>query len=326
MPLFSFKEISMAKYLLIDGNSLGFAAQSSSKLTVGDEEVQAIFGFLRSLQKVLKSYPNYTPICLWDGRAKWRFDLFPLYKDGRESTPEKVAERDAYRAQKPKISEALGYLGVRQITDPNAEADDLAGYFAKKLGEAHPGNHIVMISGDQDWCQLVTPNVSWHDIRSDRKCDHFNFGEFTGFKSTKQFVEAKCMTGDSSDNIPGIGGIGDKGVVEFLEKYNSVDNFLKNFNPKEKHPAAHKRFAFNEAPASSKKFGEMLPMRDAFNRNLKLMSLSDYKPNKSTLVIKNGNFELKEFREFLEDHLFKSIIAQLHDWVIPFQKLQGAKA
>lgn len=330
MPLFSFKEINMAnKYLLIDGNSLGYAAQSSSKLTVGGEEVQAIFGFLRSLQKVLKNYPGYTPTVLWDGRAQWRFDLFPLYKDGRLSAPEKVAERDAYRAQKPKILKVVSMLGVRQITDTEAEADDLAGYFARSLSRGRPDNHVAMISGDQDWCQLITENVSWHDIRYDKKCNHRNFEEFTGFKTPKQFVEAKCITGDTSDNIPGIGGIGEKGVIEFFRKYDSVEEFFiamkTPYNPEEKHPPAHLRFARNERPVSSKKYGAMMPMRDAFNRNMELMELADYIPKKSTLIVDDGCFDLIEFREFLEDRLFKSIIAQLDNWVIPFEKLKGVK-
>lgn len=314
-------------YLLIDGNAIGFAAQDAKKLTIGDEEVQAVYGFIRSIQKILRSYPNYKPIILWDGKAKWRFELFPLYKGNRETTPEKVATREAYRSQKPKIMQAMTSLGVMQILDPNAEADDLAGYFARKLSQASEHNQIVLITGDRDWCQLVDKNVSWRDTRSDARCDHSNFEEFTKFKTPELFLEAKCIVGDTSDNVPGIGGIGKDTVGEFLNRYASIDGFLKEMSEPatrlKKLPAAHQRLLDNGSPKASSKYGAMAPMQDAYKRNMELMQLDGYFPKKSELKIVNGKFELNKFTAFCEDMLFRSILIQMNTWITPFEKLAG---
>lgn len=314
----------MTNYLIIDGNSIGYGAQSMSKLTVGGEEVQAVYGFIKSLQKLLKDYSGYKPIVLWDGRAQWRFDLFPLYKGNREPSP----DREAYKKQKPLIQKALLHLGVVQITDRNAEADDLAGYFSRKLG-ANESNEILLITGDKDWCQLVAKNVEWKCIRTDRNCSMWNFKEFTGVESTNQFVELKALTGDTSDNIPGVGGIGDVGALQLLKEFGDVGNFIRVstdlLSEGRKLPAVTKRFVNNEAPADSPKYGKMLPMKQAFERNMNLMRLDNYVPNKSSLrTVGNGDMYSKErFKELCEDLVFKSILIQLDTWVAPFERLAG---
>jgi len=311
-------------YLLIDGNSVGRAAHSSSKLTVGDEEVQAVYGMLRTVQALLREYPNHKPIVLWDGRAQWRFDLFPLYKGNRSDNPQKIAENASYHTQRPQVVEALKHLGVTQITDFNAEADDLAGYFSRKLDIND--NKITLITGDKDWQQLITENVDWLDHRSHRLVNATCFKDETGFKNVDQFVEAKCLTGDTSDNIPGVGGIGEKGVVDFFKEFDSFEHFMRlsgdlEYRPKLSTPFL--RFANNETPKDSTKFGKMLPMQDAYKRNLKLMKLADYKPNKSRTEVRGGMITYNEnsFKEFCEDRLFKSILIQFDSWIIPFKKL-----
>ncbi|MGZ8172962.1 MAG: 5'-3' exonuclease H3TH domain-containing protein [Methylobacter sp.] len=310
-------------YLLIDGNSVGRAAHSASKLTVGGDEVQAVYGFIRTLQGLLRAYPNSIPICLWDGRAQWRFDLFPLYKSNRSDNAEKIKDNEAYKAQVPKIKRLLNSLGVMQMIDPAAEADDLAGYFSRKLA-AVKQNSVTLVTGDQDWCQLVSHNVDWLDHRVSKYCNVKNFKEFTGFDSTSQFVEAKCLTGDASDNIPGIGGMGEKGVVEFLRQYGSVEKFLIAYDYKAIAPGSLsktiQRFADNEAPADSSKYGRMEKARDAYYRNLKLMQLRFYAPSKATLKVDKGEFDLSLFRELCENLMFKSIIRQLDIWTLPFAK------
>jgi len=311
-------------YLLIDANSIGFAAQDAPKLYVGEDEVQSTYGFVRKMRVVLKEFAGYIPIVLWDGRAQWRFDLFPQYKGNRNVYPERVKEKDAYKSQHENIKRAMSALGVTQVTDKEAEADDLAAYFSRKLG-ADKRNKIVMVSGDKDWCQLVTENVSWYCHKTQRRCGIDNFEEFTGYATPRLFVEGKCLTGDGSDNVPGVGNIGDKGAPEFLDKYGSVAGFIsqrdKGLLP-DKLPAAHKRLRDNIAPNPSKKYGEMLPAHDAFVRNKELMNLmGDWKPNKATTVMISGNYSYRLFKEFCEDMMFNTILKQLSTWVVPFKNV-----
>ena len=310
-------------YLLIDGNALGNAAQDAPKLTIGDEQIQAVFGFIKMIHRGLRVYPNHLPLMLWDGKAKWRYDLYPQYKGNRDNLkPEVQAERDTYKAQRPKIMQAMSLLGIKQVTDKEAEADDLAGYFTRALkGE------IVLYTGDGDWIQLISDMVSWHrPIKPEKKCDLLSFEDVTGFKNIRQFIDAKCLVGDTSDHIPGVGGIGKETVGEFLNKYGSVAGFFKAMKEEgaldQKMPIAHRRLATNQAPEKeSSKFGKLAPAKAAYIRNYKLMNLrNEYVPNKSSLVIDRGNFDKEEFRLFCKEHLFRSILSNFDNWIEPFEK------
>lgn len=312
------------KYLIIDSNGVGYGAQDARKLYVGGKEVQATFGFVRTMRKILKKYPDHKPICLWDSRAQWRYDLFPLYKGNRNVDEKRIAEKEAYQSQKPDIEKALTALGVDQVMAHGAEADDLAGFFSRSLGK-NPENEIVLIASDKDWCQLVDTNVSWYCPRTDRHCNYSNFEEFTGFDTPARFVDAKSLTGDGSDNIPGVGGIGDKGVADFLDKYDSVKHFMtsnqKGLLP-EKLPAAWRRLADNKAPNDSKKYGVMEPAFKAFVRNKKLMNLmNDWKPAKKDFVMTSGDWNSANFQELCEDLSFNTILTQFRTWVVPFREV-----
>jgi 5'-3' exonuclease len=216
--------------------------------------------------------------------------------------------------------QALTMLGVRQITDPNAEADDLAGYLSRNL------SGVKLITGDMDWLQLVSKSTSWHCYKSKRDCCHSNFEEFTGFKTPKLFLEGKCLVGDNSDSIPGVGGIGKDTVAGFLDTWGSVQGFYDAVDADKsiKLSKVHQTFADNLAPTKvSKKYGQLIPMRDAYARNVQLMDLSLYSPKKSSLVIDNGQLDLNQFKEFCQDHSFRTILATLETWATPFKNLKG---
>lgn len=315
-------------YLLIDGNSITHASQDGNKLTVGDVEVQAIYNTLRTIRSIVKSSGGYRPIVLWDGRAQFRYDIYPRYKESREEVKDErvAANREAVRNQRPEIQRALSFLGVRQIKDKNAEADDLAAYFSSKLS-LH--GKVKLITGDRDWIQLVTPDVEWHDHRNERSCTFNTFEEFTGCKDAQQFVDLKCLVGDNSDFIPGVGGIGEKGAKELLLAYGSVSNFFEAMQVpgamSEKMPKAWLNLALNVVPKASSKYGEMLPMKEAYERNRKLMKLGDYVPRNSSLETNNGSFDRAEFESFCKEFLFKSILVQMDTWIKPFQILGESK-
>lgn len=312
----------MNKVLLIDGNSIGFAAQNGTRLSVGKREVQAIFGFIRTLHSMLIKFPNFTPIVLWDGKADWRYDLFPGYKD-REGKDAKIdAMRAAYKEQRPEIARALHLLGVRQARAANMEADDLAATFSKKLAEG--GKEVVLVTGDQDWIQLVNDNVSWFEHRKDsqRFVTMEDLLDVTGCMTTDAFVQCKALTGDTSDTIPGVGGIGAKGAPEFIATYGSVEEFfaLADSQKLGKLGKVLQAFADNESPKASTKYGEMAPMRDAYYRNMKLVNLSsEEKPKPVNHKIIRGKYDADGFRNFCEDHLFKSIIAKFDGWTTVFR-------
>ena len=313
-------------YLLLDGNSIGRAANSSkTKLFSGEQETQAIYGFLRTLHKFAKTFKHHKPIVLWDGNAQWRKDIFPDYKANRKNlSSAQESDKKSYDSQKNLIYEAIKYLGVESLIDYSAEADDIAGFLSKRLT-----GKIVLITGDRDWQQLVNENVVWIDHRTDKMCNSKNFKEITGFDDPMQFLEAKCLSGDTSDNIPGVGGFGGKAIKEFFENFGTVEEFIscaKNgehiiLKSGKLLPSLFTALANNETPKSSKKYGTLPPMIEGYQRNLKLMKLGDdYLPK--ILKSKDNFFDREKFKEFCENLLFNSIIDQLDDWQSTFGEKQ----
>jgi len=302
----------MGKTLLIDGNSLGYANHNMNPLTVGGKQIQAVFGMTKQIRNLRQAFPGADILVMWDGKAQWRYDLLPEYKGKREDDPKKVAMREAYREQRPLIGKMLKLVGVKQVVVSNQEADDLAGYFVKTLG-AKPDNEIVLVTGDQDWLQLIQRNVSWYDPRQDGKWVTFNaFTDKTGFLTQEAFLQGKALAGDTSDCIPptAFRGIGEKSAPVFLAEFGSVDNFFRmvdsgEFVPKK---AAHVKLAMPEA-------------REAFRRNMRLMNLLDVKkpePDKVTVV--RGDFDEAGFKRFCEDLQFHSLLRDFHTFTKPFVK------
>ncbi len=330
------------KYLIIDGNSIGYAAHHATKLSVGEIETQAIFGFLNSMRDLRLEYPDYQPIVLWDGRATWRFELHPKYKSNRDNDPKKAAIKEAYVKQRPYIFRALKYLGVRQMTVRTHEADDMAGYLVEKLS-ANPDNEIVMISGDQDWIQLLRKNVTWRDIRNEsRVVTLSNLMDKTGYATPYAFLEGKCLQGDTSDCISGVGGIGETGAPEFLAQFGSVRNFWRKcdsgeFKPTKKaHISLWKGYSKytkeewaetftgdkSDEKALKKHMDEWEGQgRSIFMRNFRMMQLLRVTPpEKEEVQVVNGNFDIEAFKELCEELAFNSILINIGTFCRHFKK------
>lgn len=300
----------MARINIIDGNSIGHAAHRSTRLTSGGLQTQAVFGFVRTLRDMLVEHPDFTPMVLWDGRAQWRFDLHPEYKSNRDNDPKKVEERKHYVAQRPYIARALEHLGVRQMTVMTHEADDMAGHLVGQLTK-QPANEILLSTGDQDWIQLIRPNVTWRDHRDDSKIVTMdNLMDKTGYPTPYAFLEGKCLQGDTSDVISGVGGIGEKGAPEFIAEFGSVRKFWHRcdsgeFVPKKK---AHQRLASPEG-------------RAVFGRNLRLMQLLKVAaPNPKDVNVVQGKLDIDKFAEVCEELAFASILRNVENFCKPFAR------
>ena len=309
----------MSRLVLIDGNALGYQNQHGTKLHSGGMETQAVYGFLRSLREICNHYPKHTIVVLWDGRAQWRFDLHPEYKSNRDNDPKKVAVKEAYAKQRPFIQKAVKALGIAQVTYFNYEADDLAGYLVGKympMTGAREAQEIVLITGDRDWLQLVRPGVVWRDLRDDsRVITAENFYLKTGYKTPMAFLQGKCLQGDTSDVIPGVGGIGEKGAPEFLAEFGSVSEFWRRcasgeFAPKKK---AHINLASEDG-------------RKAFTRNMRLMNLLKSPISTDTTIDANREAiypkttDKEAFAEVCEELSFVSILRDLDNFMSFFEQ------
>jgi len=318
----------MSNHLLIDGNSIGFAAQSMNKLHTGKQETQAIFGFLRSLRVLCDENPDAEPIIFWDGRS-WRFDHYPEYKDGREKDPKQKSEREAYKTQRPHIAKAVALLGVRQEMAGNMEADDL---IARTSWGIEPPQHATIVSGDRDLLQLVKPGVDWlNPIRLPGgklpkllRCTHQTFAEDTGYEDAGSYVMGKAMLGDASDNFKGIAGIGTKAAPLVVKTWPKLSELISDIKLRGdaaipphlgRYKSKLKAFAGSEEAIRT------------YLRDYKLMRLSDrFLPPPVNHKVQKLPFSPNGFRTFCNELGFVSIIKNFDDWVRPFAKVEMKEA
>lgn len=273
-------------YQIVDGNSIGYAAHYGTTLTNAEGmQTQAIFGTIRTLAELRSRNPKAILVVVWDGRAQWRFDECPSYKSNRHSDdPKREAIREAYKAQMPILRKMLSDLGVRQMLCKTHEADDLAGWLVSRK---KPEDKMTLITGDRDWLQLVRANVVWKDCKTGNVVGLWNFFEQTGYKTPIAFLEGKCLKGDTSDAIPGVGGIGEKGAPEFLATYGSVENFFNGVDAGTIKPSkkVHQRLADTG--------------REIYRRNYRIMQLLEVAPIKrENLIVTDRTAKNRE--EFVE--------------------------
>lgn len=213
----------MAKYLLIDANNLMYSVQyGARKLTAGDTEVTSVFGVLGKIRDLMCRFPNATPIVLWDSSPSFRADIYPEYKANRKENKQVAAITMALRPQRPILKEVLNHLGVRQYTGHKYEADDLAADLARRLSAA--GHFVTLVTRDGDWQQLVDERVTWFDHKTEVSLTLDNFHEVTGYHTPAHFTEGKIIQGDSGDNVPGVGGLGEGSAAMIMRDFKSLED------------------------------------------------------------------------------------------------------
>lgn len=296
---------------------------NTKQLRVGDQPTQAVYGFLRAIRPLIMTYSMLTPVVLWDGMS-WRKKIFPDYKASREKPPETQHERDVaevraqFKSQKRLICRGLGLLGIRQVLAMNYEADDLAGMMVEKFC---PGKTIMMISGDKDWIQLVRPGAAWRDLVRDMLITHKSLEAKLGYKkgeehigvpSPRAWLEIKALMGDSSDEIPGVGGIGEKGAIDLLRTYGSVSAFHNQ--------CVDGTIKLSDLSAKFRALAEDEKKMEIWRRNMRLMDLSaPDRPKMQGFTINRGAFDRSKFAEFCREFQFNSILTSFKQWCEPFE-------
>lgn len=286
-------------FLLIDANAIGYASQlGMNRLSTGDQATHAIWGSLNTVRKLMVTYKGAVPVALWDGNATWRKEANENYKANRSDDPKKIKVKDEYHTQTPYLRRLYLYMGIDQMLSVTCEADDLAGAYSRLLEKA--GHTVTLVTGDQDWLQLVTPKVDWYDPIRDRRVDIVTFEDFTGYPNTEQFLDAKCLMGDTSDNIKGVGGIGKVGAKKLLDKFGSVSGMF-----------ADKTEDFTKLP---KAWRELILNPDRYHANYKLMALDGKHPSIKDREIIPGKPDWDEFIELCRELAFLSIIKAPEKW------------
>ncbi len=213
----------MKTCVLIDGHSeayRAFYAMSRSGLAARTgEPTGAVYGFLRQLFLVLRNWQPDFLIVAFDPKRTFREDLFQAYKATRARMPDELYQ------QIERIRQILEALHICYLTVDGYEADDVIGTLAAQ-GEAE-GMQVLIKTGDRDLFQLATRHVRvlYTSPRGDEEYDVTAVEQRFGV-AAEQFIQMKALQGDSSDNIPGVPGVGEKSAVKLLRQFGSIQQMF----------------------------------------------------------------------------------------------------
>lgn len=214
----------MSKLILIDGNSIANRAFYALPLLSNSSglHTNAVYGFTTMLLKLIEEQkPTHFMVAFDAGKVTFRHKDYEQYKGGRAKTPSELSE------QFPVLKDLLKAFGITQFELEGYEADDIIGTLTKLADEQ--GVEVLVVTGDKDMLQLSSSNVT---IALTRKgisevelYDPAFIQEKYGL-SPMQIIDLKGLMGDSSDNIPGIPGVGEKTALKLLHQYGSVEEVL----------------------------------------------------------------------------------------------------
>ena len=211
------------KLLLLDAYALIFRAFyamiRSPRITSTGIDTSAVFGFVNTLQDLLKrEQPSHIAVCFDPPGGTFRHDSYKPYKANRDKTPEGILVAVPYikrilQAYRIPIFEVEGY-----------EADDVIGTLSHQAEQQ--GFFTYMVTGDKDFGQLVTPNIKVMDPLKKMIMGVEEVNDKYGIESPKQLIDILGLMGDTADNIPGCPGVGPKNAEKLIQKFGSIENLL----------------------------------------------------------------------------------------------------
>ncbi|OAO23677.1 DNA polymerase I [Staphylococcus epidermidis] len=217
----------MNKLVLIDGNSLSFRAFYALPLLSNHAGIHtnAVYGFAMLLEKIIKEEkPNHFLVAFDAGKTTFRHSKYSEYKGGRQKTPPELSE------QFPYIRQLLDAYHIKRYELDNYEADDIIGTLSRQADEE--GFETIIITGDRDLTQLATDNVTiYYTKKGVTDVDHYTpkfIAEKYNGLVPKQIIDMKGLMGDTSDNIPGVAGVGEKTAIKLLNQFESVEGVYEH--------------------------------------------------------------------------------------------------
>lgn len=220
----------MKKIILIDGNNLMFRSYYATAYNGNfmknskDFPTNALFGFTNMINKIInEEKPTYILVAFDKGKT-FRHEEYQDYKGGRTETP------DELKKQFPVAKNLLTAMGIKYYEIDNYEADDIIGTFAKFCDD-EPDFIGTIVSSDKDLLQLISSDV---DIKLLKSHDYIRYNE-TSFEAEYgikpiNIIDLKSLMGDSSDNIPGVKGVGEKTALKLLQDYKTLDGIYENID------------------------------------------------------------------------------------------------
>ena len=206
---------------LIDGSAYIYRAYHAIRGLSNSKGLptNAVFGFTRILLKLMEDRaPEYVAMCLDAKGPTFRHTLYDQYKATRPPMPEDLV------VQLPYIKKVIEGFNMPVVELPGYEADDIIGTLAQKAQEA--GFSVVMVTGDKDFIQLVTDRAVVWDPMKDKTTDEKTIRDTMGI-APRQMIDVMGLSGDTSDNIPGVPGIGPKTALSLIQTFGSIDSLYE---------------------------------------------------------------------------------------------------
>ena len=283
------------KIVLIDGHSiLNRAFYGVPDLTNAEGlHTNAIFGFLNILFKVLdEERPQYLTVTFDVHAPTFRHEMYAEYKGTRKPMAEEL------RQQVPVIKEVLQAMDVAIIEKAGLEADDLLGTISRSCEER--GMDVAIISGDRDTLQLATEHVKIRIPKTKQGRTEVEDYLAADVKeklgvTPAEFIDVKALMGDSSDNIPGVPGVGEKTATKIIQEYGSIEN-------------AHEHAAEIKPPRASKnlqEFWEQAKLSKVL-ATIDVHAEIDFDLEKS----RHGNMYTKEAHDYFQRLQFKNLLGR----------------
>ena len=286
----------MEKLVLIDGNSIMnrafYGIMGNKMLTSKDGKyTNAIYGFLAIMFKIIDDLnPEYMAVAFDLKGPTARHEMYEGYKANRKGMPNELAE------QMPIIKDVLRAMNIDVIEKQGYEGDDILGTIAK-YGEAQ-GLSVTILSGDRDTFQLASDNITIRIPRTKmgktevEDFDRSKIKEIYGIEP-KQLIEVKALQGDTSDNIPGVPGIGEKTALSLIQRYETIDNLYRKIEEGQDDLKGKQKEAITEnreLAYLSRTLGAInteVPLED----NLETLKVEEWDRERVLEIFKNLNFK-----------------------------------
>jgi DNA polymerase-1 len=209
---------------LIDGSGYIYRAYHAVRhlSTTGGLPTNATFGFTNMLLKLLTDRsPGHMAIAFDAKGPTFRHEIYEAYKANRPPMPEDLS------VQIPYIKQVVEGMNIPSLELAGYEADDIIGTLAQAAEKK--GFYVVMVTGDKDFKQLISSGISIWDPMKDRTIDYAGLKESFGLEPS-QWVDVMALAGDTSDNIPGVPGIGEKTAISLIKTYGSLEAVFQNLD------------------------------------------------------------------------------------------------
>ena len=281
-----------------------------------NQNTSAVYGFLSSLLKILENEkPDYIAVAFDTKEKTFRHDKFPEYKANRQLIPDDMIYQLDY------IKKILQAMDIEIITAPGYEADDIIGTISKTFKSKNV--HSYLVTPDKDFLQLVEDGIYVYkplkkSVEDAEIYDTKKVEEEYGLKP-EQFIDFLALTGDPTDNVPGVKGIGEKTALELIKEFGSLDNIYKNIDKIDKPSLKQKLIEGKEMAYLSR---ELVTIKRNIPVDVDLESLKIKSPDVQQLESLLNELEIKTFNKRLENLLnakIKSTTPTLFDLEEPIK-------